>query len=211
MFTRRMLFKMLAAMGAGSVLPAVDKGDVARLSDIGDVLSFSKAVLSGNSLANTGEQSVDVPAIEQWEDLLDDLDGIELVDRYTSLTRTEDTSRSIVGRCLFCPHGTDSLLLNGRDDSYFCTKCLTGGHALDFYARIEDLSLSEAVRRVRGLLAPVSCKENVRGWTGCGASSKKPAGLPMNRLFTAGKGNRLSSGWIGKASPPKPLKPSRSG
>lgn len=58
-----------------------------------------------------------------------------------------------MGRCPFCRHGTDSLLIDRRDDSYFCTDCLAGGHALDFYARVEGLSLSESVRRVTGLMA----------------------------------------------------------
>lgn len=40
-----------------------------------------------------------------------------------------------------------------RDDSYFCTECLADGHALDFYARMEGISLSESVGRMRGLLA----------------------------------------------------------
>lgn len=72
--------------------------------------------------------------------------------RYISLVQINDESSGSRGRCPFCRHGTDSLLIDGRDDSYFCTECLTGGHALDFYARIEDLNLSESVRRVRGLL-----------------------------------------------------------
>jgi DNA primase (bacterial type) len=152
MFTRRVLFKMLAAIGAGSLLLTVGEGEVPRLSGIGEALSFGSSVRPDGSPATLGEQAVDVTAIEQWEDLLDDLDGVELIGRYTPLTRAKDASCGIMGRCPFCRHGTDLFLVDGRDDSYFCTECFAGGHALDFYARMEEVSLSESVRPVMGLL-----------------------------------------------------------
>ncbi len=51
--------------------------------------------------------------IEQWEDLLDDLDAVELIGRYTSLRSTDDESRNSKGPCPFCQQGPDSLLLDG--------------------------------------------------------------------------------------------------
>lgn len=152
MFTRRALFKMLAAIGAGSLLPAVGENGMARFSGIGEGLAFDSSAQPRDSRAKPGEQAVEVSGIEQWEDLLDDLDAVELIGRYISLRPTGDESRNSKGPCPFCRQGADSLLVDGRDDSYFCTDCLAGGHALDFYARIEGLSLSESVRSVRRLM-----------------------------------------------------------
>jgi DNA primase len=56
------------------------------------------------------------------------------------------------GRCPFCRHGAYSLLVDGRDDSYFCTDCLACGHALDFYARMERCNLPDVVTRLKPLL-----------------------------------------------------------
>lgn len=84
--------------------------------------------------------------------MLDDLDGVELIGRYVSLKPAHDDGSRLTGRCPFCRHGADSLLVDARDDSYFCTDCLEGGHALDFYAHMEGLSLSESVWQVTGLM-----------------------------------------------------------
>jgi len=211
MFTRRVLFKMLAAIGAGSLLLTVGEGEVPRLSGIGEALSFGSSVRPDGSPATLGEQAVDVTAIEQWEDLLDDLDGVELIGRYTPLTRAKDASCGIMGRCPFCRHGTDLFLVDGRDDSYFCTECLAGGHALDFYARMEEVSLSESVRPVMGLLVSGQLQGKSLDWKDCCASSTKSTGLPINRFFTAGKGNRLSPGLICKGGTAERWKASRSG
>lgn len=152
MFTRRTLFKVLAAIGAGSLLPPVSEGEVPRFAGIGAAFSFGSPVQS-DSQAKPDEQAVDVTAIEAWENLLDDLDAAELFGRYTSIRPAGDESRDGRGLCPFCRQGIDSLLVDGSDDSYFCTECLAGGHALDFYARMEGFSLSESVRSVRELLA----------------------------------------------------------
>lgn len=135
-----------------SVLPSAE-GGVERLSEIDEAQTFSRALQPNSSKTILSSQTVEVSGIERWEHLLDDLDAVELIGRYTSLTRTEEASYGIKGHCPLCRHGVDSLLVDGRADSYFCTECLAGGHALDFYARIEGLSLSESVRRVKGLLA----------------------------------------------------------
>ncbi len=87
--------------------------------------------------------------------MLDDLDGVELIGCYTVISQANARARDFrdfLGRCPFCREGTDSLFVDPQIDSYFCTRCLADGHALDFYARVEGLGLSESVRRVRGLL-----------------------------------------------------------
>lgn len=55
MFTRRALFKMLAAIGAGSLLPAVGENGMARFSGIGEGLAFDSSAQPrdfGPSLVN---------------------------------------------------------------------------------------------------------------------------------------------------------------
>lgn len=153
MFTRRTLFKMLAAVGAGLLLPAVGEGGVDRFSGLDEALPFDISVRAGRSRAPFGAQPVDVTTIEQWENLLDDLDAVELIGRYVSLEPASADVSRITGRCPFCRHGTDSLLVDGRDDSYFCTECLGGGHVLDFYAQMERCALPDGISQLRALLA----------------------------------------------------------
>ncbi|HQY59318.1 MAG: CHC2 zinc finger domain-containing protein [Nitrospira sp.] len=153
MFTRRMLFKTLAVIGTGSLFSAESDGADARCSSIGPLSSIGHLAMSGDSSSDIPVHALDVSATEQWENLLDDLDAAELIGRYITLKPTPDGINRITGSCPFCRHGTDSLLVDGRDDSYFCTDCLAGGHALDFYARMEGRSLSESVRQVTGLMA----------------------------------------------------------
>lgn len=153
MFTRRMLFKTLAAIGAGSLFSAGSEGADARCSSVGSLSSIGHVARPGETSSEVPAHALDVSATEQWENLLDDLDAAELIGRYIALKPTPDGINRITGRCPFCRHGADSLLVDGRDDSYFCTECLAAGHALDFYARIERLSLSESVRQVTGLMA----------------------------------------------------------
>lgn len=124
-------------MGAGSLLPSVGESGIARLSDIGVALSFANSVRPRDTPATLPEQAFDVPAIESWGNFLDDLDAVELIGHYTSIRTAGDESRDSRGLCPFCRQGADSLLVDGRDDSYFCTDCLAGGHALDFHAHIE--------------------------------------------------------------------------
>ena len=132
-----MLFETLSALGAGSRVPSVGESGIARLSDIGVALSFANSVRPRDTPATLPEQAFDVPAIESWGNFLDDLDAVELIGHYTSIRTAGDESRDSRGLCPFCRQGADSLLVDGRDDSYFCTDCLAGGHALDFHAHIE--------------------------------------------------------------------------
>ena len=153
MFTRRMFFKILATVGGGSLFPAPGEAAAAQW------LRGSAAFSTGH-LAKSGDTYLEVPAqafggttTEQWENLLDDLDAVELLGRYVSLKSAPDDVSRLTGRCPFCRHDVDSLLVDTRDDSYLCTDCLAGGHALDFHARMEGLSLPESLRSVGKLMA----------------------------------------------------------
>lgn len=152
MFTRRALFKLLAAVGAGSVWPTqvwAQKLHPATTSSHSSVLAPQT---SSDILSTTSDSPSVLSAVAQWENLVDDLDSVELIGRYSRLTPVGDGSRDYRGPCPFCRQGPDSLMVGSREDSYLCTDCLASGHALDFYIRTEQLTSAEAIPRLTGLL-----------------------------------------------------------
>ncbi|MCX5722046.1 MAG: CHC2 zinc finger domain-containing protein [Nitrospirae bacterium] len=95
-------------------------------------------------------------AVEQWENLLDDLDCIELAARYTWLTsiagkmaRTGGEALSFYAHCPFCS-SNDSLYL--REGSYHCCDCQSHGSAIDFFMNVEKCSCSTAIAGLQSLL-----------------------------------------------------------
>lgn len=150
MLTRRALFKMLAAIGAGSLYSTQGQAGEFRSTTSGRRPSPQT---SWDYPLVTDGSSSDLSAVEQWEILLDDLDGIELIGRYSRLTPMGDGSCEYRGLCPFCRQKPDSLMVGSRDDSYFCTDCLASGHALDFYISMERLTPAEAIPRLTGSLA----------------------------------------------------------
>ena len=152
MFTRRALFKMLAAIGGGSLLPIDGPAGLYRRFRFNQAFpAFPPA--PGKTAPSPFGSIPDLSIIEQWENLLDDLDGVELIGRYSRLTPVGEGSRDCRGLCQFCRQGPDSLRVSCRDGSYFCTDCLVYGHALDFYCEMERLTPAEAIPRLTGLLA----------------------------------------------------------
>jgi hypothetical protein len=93
MFTRRTLFKLLAVIGAGRLFSAAGEAGAARCSSIGAASCSGHSTRPGGPHPDVLAQALDVTAIEQWENLLDDLDGAELIGRYISLRPTGDASR----------------------------------------------------------------------------------------------------------------------
>ena len=153
MFTRRMFFKILVAIGAGSLFSAESEGAAAQWLNASAASSTGPLARPGDTYFEVPAQAFGATTTEQWENLLDDLDAVELIGRYVSLTSAPDDVSCLTGRCPFCRHGADSLLVDSRDDTYLCTDCLAGGHALDFYACIEGLSLLESLHSVGKLMA----------------------------------------------------------
>ncbi|MBA5869810.1 MAG: hypothetical protein GDA68_07400 [Nitrospira sp. CR2.1] len=151
MITRRMLLKILAAAGGGSLFPSSGEAVAEQYFRVSAATRSGPLARPCDSSGGS-PQAHDVTAIERWENLLDDLDAVELIGRYVSLKPALDDGSRLTGRCPFCRQGTSSLLIDARDDSYFCTDCLVGGHALDFHARIEGVDLVESVRLVRVFL-----------------------------------------------------------
>ncbi|WHZ25102.1 MAG: hypothetical protein OJF47_004214 [Nitrospira sp.] len=153
MFTRRTLFKLLVAVGARSVWPNQAWAQKLRLTTSNPHSSVLVPQTSSDIRSTTNDSPPVLSAVEQWENLLDDLDGIELIGRYSRLTLVGDGSRDYRGSCPFCRQGPDSLMVSSRDDSYFCTGCLVSGHALDCYTSMERLTSTEGIYRLAGLLA----------------------------------------------------------
>ena len=153
MFTRRTLFKLLAAVGVGSVWPTQVWAQRLCPTFSNSHSSVPASQTSSDVLSITNDSPSILSAVEQWEDLLDDLDGVELIGRYSQLMPVGDGSRDYRGPCPFCRQDPNSLMVVSRDDSYFCTDCLVSGHALDFYIMVERLGQAEAISRLAGSLA----------------------------------------------------------
>ncbi len=163
MFTKHILFKLLATVGVGSVWPTQAWAKEFRPTTSAPYSSAPVHQTSSDILPTIRDSLSVLSDAEQWENLLDDLDGIELIGRYSRLTSAGDGSRGSMGACPFCRQSHASLMVSSRDDSYFCTHCLAGGHALDFYISVERLTPAEAIPRLTGLLASGSLKGN-RPW-----------------------------------------------
>lgn len=153
MFTRRTLFKLMAAVGVGSVWPTQVWAQRLCLTTSNPHSSVLAPQTFSDILPAIRDSPSILSAVEQWEDLLDDLDGVELIGRYSQLMPVGAGSRDYRGPCPFCRQGPNSLMVGSRDDSYFCTDCLASGHALDFFLGMERLTSAEAIPRLTGLLA----------------------------------------------------------
>ncbi len=153
MFTRRTMFKLLAAVGVGSLWPTQGQAGDFHPSTFGRRLSPPLPAASWDRPSAIDGSFGALSAVEQWENLLDDLDAVELIGRYSRLTPVGDGSRDYRGPCPFCRQDADSLMVSSRDDSYFCTGCLVSGHALDCYMSMERLTPAEAIPRLAASLA----------------------------------------------------------
>jgi hypothetical protein len=156
MLNRRMLFKCIAAVGLSSIFSARVSRAAQQLSSGCRANRLSDPFRSKDLIfKETPKPDRNFSAIEQWRDILDDLDGAELVRRYTSLD--EVTERMVQperlrGRCPFCYAQFDSLLVYNDENLYYCENCGAEGTVLEFYARTECISHGEAVSHLRQLL-----------------------------------------------------------
>ncbi len=151
MLNRRTLFKVFAALGAGGVLSIKVHGGITHVPHGQPDFSIRQSMLPGKSLTTPARPINDLLAIEQWENLLDDLDPAELIGRYVALNKLEGSS-VFQGRCPFCHTHDETLIVHESDDTYLCMNCLTDGTALDFYARLEGVFLGQAASHLQQLL-----------------------------------------------------------
>ncbi len=47
--------------------------------------------------------------------------------------------------CPFCKKGKDAFILNNEKNVFYCTACTAGGSSLNFYAKLHDLSMDDAL------------------------------------------------------------------
>lgn len=156
MLNRRTLFKTIAAVGFGSVF-ASKFGEAAASSHGLSVGRLSGKVKPEQPSAQEPEELIsNLMAVEQWENLLDDLDCVELATRYTWLARVAGKragrfgeTLSFYAHCPFCS-SNDSLYL--REDSYHCSDCQSHGSAIDFFMNAEKCSCAKAIAGLRSML-----------------------------------------------------------
>ncbi|THI84705.1 MAG: hypothetical protein CAF41_010560 [Nitrospira sp. CG24A] len=161
MLNRRTFIKTAAAVGLSSIVPVFQPLRVAA----SDVNSNASVIQSSDSIKG-GTQSL--MAIEQWENLMDDLDCIELATWYTLLTSVAGNrtgvggeSLSFYAHCPFCP-SSDSLYM--RDDSYHCCNCQSHGSAIDFFMKAEKCSCATAIDGLRSMLDSGKLRGRVPEW-----------------------------------------------
>lgn len=69
------------------------------------------------------------------------LDIYEIVSRHVTLKKDGEF---YVGRCPFHEDESESLTVNAGEGKFYCYKCHAGGNALNFIARMQNISLKEA-------------------------------------------------------------------
>ena len=92
MLNRRAFIQTAAAVGLSSIVPLIPQSRASA--------SGVRPVASGIRSANMKDSAESLMLIEQWENLMDDLDCIELAARYTWLTSVAGKRISIVGETL---------------------------------------------------------------------------------------------------------------
>ncbi len=149
MLNRRTFIQTAVAMGLSSLVPLIPQSR-ASASDAGSV---APGIQAGGKVNNSAGSLI---AFEQWENLMDDLDCIELAARYTWLTSVagkrisaQGESLSFYAHCPFCS-SNDSLYL--REDSYHCGGCQSHGSAIDFFMKAEKCSCANAIAGLQSML-----------------------------------------------------------
>lgn len=149
MLNRRTFIQTAVAIGLGSLVPLIPQLR-ASASSIGSV---APGIQADGKVNNSAESLV---AVEQWENLMDDVDCIELAARYTWLTSVagkrisaQGESLSFYAHCPFCS-SNDSLYL--REDSYHCCDCQSHGSAIDFFMNAEKCSCANAIAGLQSML-----------------------------------------------------------
>lgn len=150
MLSRRTLFKVVGALGFGTMMPSkifVETLALARVSPSEEIQEPSGACHLA-SQDKPGE-ATSLREIEAREDLLDSVDCMELVERYGSFLKVGGyLGGFLAGQCLFCSTGTCYV----HPNDFRCDECGASGTTLDFFASMEGITGEEAVRRLAVLV-----------------------------------------------------------
>jgi DNA primase len=149
MLNRRAFIQTAAAVGLNSIVPLIPQSR----TSVSDVKPVAPGIQAVGKMKDSAESLM---LVEQWENLMDDLDCIELATRYTSLSSVAGKRPSASGEtlsfyahCPFCP-SSDSLYL--REDSYHCCDCQSHGSAIDFFMKVENCSCATAIAGLQSML-----------------------------------------------------------
>lgn len=149
MLNRRAFIQTAAAVGLNSIVPLISQSR----ASVSDVKPIAPGIQVVGKMKDSAESLM---LVEQWENLMDDLDCIELAARYIWLTSVagkrigaRGETLSFYAHCPFCS-SNDSLYL--RDDSYHCCDCQSHGSAIDFFMNAEKCSCATAIDSLRSML-----------------------------------------------------------
>jgi hypothetical protein len=91
--------------------------------------------------------------IQTLDELLDSVDCMELAERYGSFKKAGGYPGGLFGACLFCRAGaSDERPLYVGSNDFRCGNCEVEGTAVEFFARMEGITVEEAVPRLAMLV-----------------------------------------------------------
>jgi hypothetical protein len=150
MLTRRGLFKTVAALGLGAMLPSKTFGELPAMAQISSRRDSQRpsSACQPASQDRPGE-STSLCEIETRDELLDSVDCMELAEQYGSFLKVGGyLGGFLAGHCLFCRAGTCYV----HPNEFRCDECDAAGTALGFFAKMERITDQEAVPRLAMLV-----------------------------------------------------------
>ena len=139
MLTRRALFKVVGALGLGTLLTN---------KILGEQISVVSSTVQGWDQRLSEEDETPLK-IEAREELLDSVDCMELAERYGSFEKVGGyLGGFLAGTCFFCREGD----LYVYPNEFRCGNCEAEGTTVEFLARMEGITVEEAVPRLAMLV-----------------------------------------------------------
>jgi len=149
MLNRRTFIQSAVAVGLSSLVPLIQQSKTLA----SDVAPGAPGIQTVSKMNNGAESLL---AVEQWENLMDDVDCIELAARYTWLASVAGKRISAQGESLsfyaHCPLCSSNYSLYLREDSYHCSDCQSHGSAIDFFMNAEECSCAKAIAGLQSML-----------------------------------------------------------
>ncbi len=143
MLTRRALFKIISTLGISAMLP----GKI-----FGEHMSVPSSISQRRDLTLACEGATPL-IIQTLDDLLDSVDCMELAERYGSFEKAGGYPGGLFGVCLFCrARDLDERPLYVGPNDFRCGNCEAKGTAVEFFARMEGITVEEAVPRLAMLV-----------------------------------------------------------
>ena len=124
--------KILHGIGTGRLMQAIRE----HLSEAGYIKDVKK------DEANSGVTIVELAMISVLDEVLEKVNILDIVSQYVKLRRT---GRNFVGLCPFHKEKTPSFTVNTEKQIYYCFGCHEGGNAVNFLAKYERSTFSEAL------------------------------------------------------------------